>query len=184
MSDEPDIKVCVDDTWLVRRLSDPLGPGHVSVGVTCPIPPSTNNLYASGAKRFLRPAGRKLKDQIIAAIVRELDFVSFEGGWEGFVQAMHRGGGSSDVELLLHHPDIYNKSWKRGSLTRTKNGYRSPYKQMDTLNYVKLVEDAVKDATGIDDSFSVDGVFGKRYAKQPSVQLSVTYTLWGKDDGP
>lgn len=111
-------------------------------------PPSVNKLYVNGrgGRRILSKEGVAFKSRVVGAIVEEC----MKQSWKAAIEAVYLQRAWVHVSIGLHQ-EIYNKSWKPGQ--RTPSGaLQSPYKQEDAPNYFKIIEDAIKEGTGIDDS--------------------------------
>jgi Holliday junction resolvase RusA-like endonuclease len=76
---------------------------------------------------------------------------------------------SLGMAILLDMPDIFNKGWPEKAKTR--------YKKLDVSNRVKLLEDAIAHAGGIDDSQFVNVMSAKR---QGAEQTSIW--IWNADE--
>lgn len=117
-----------------------------------PVPPSVNKMYASGrgGQRFLTKEGAAFKGAMTRAVVTQIAVQP----WAQAVDAVYLHKATVHIAISLHMT-VFNASWKPGS--KTKSGaMQSPYKKQDVLNYGKVVEDAVADGTGIDDSAHFD----------------------------
>jgi len=96
-------------------------------------PPSTNKAYfVRHGRLHLSDAGRAFKTNVISHIVTTTPNLKF------FKPNVPYG------LLLKVHSDMMNAGWPDKCKTR--------YKKWDATNRVKLVEDALKEAFGIDDS--------------------------------
>lgn len=146
-----------------------------------PEPPSVNTSYTTfHGKRTLTAAGRKFKTEVLAGLTAEL--LTCEP-WDRYRTAYFIHGG--EVSLTLRYfTVIYNASWVSGKLTKTPKGAtRDPYKQVDTLNRVKLVEDAIATATGIDDRACCRHVLEKHHHElEPYVSIEYALNLWVPPD--
>lgn len=154
---------------------------HVFISALCRFPPvSTNKLYSGAGKRYLSKKGQAYKDEVISLLSGEISLSGWpDYGWKDFHEAFHAHGGSAHLEITLFMADFYNPKWKQGELVELKNGYRSPYKVKDTTNYVKLLEDAVSRATGIDDSCTVSNKNDKKPTEGESYAvIEANYYLW------
>lgn len=100
------------------------------------IPISSNKAYFDrpGGGRVLTAHGKRYKSETTATLVRDYptDLKFFES---------NKGYG---ILIVLFMPTVLNKGWPETAKTR--------YKKLDASNRVKLLEDALIDATGIDDS--------------------------------
>lgn len=106
------------------------------------LPPSTNHAYFTLPKggRSLTKAGKKFKVETAAYITRHLQSQVRD------VKQNHPYG--LGIQL---HMSIFDKRPGRGAR----------YKKVDASNRIKLLEDAVASAIGIDDSQFVTCVIGK-----------------------
>lgn len=112
------------------------------------VPPSTNNVYFNLPKggRVLNNAGKKYKTEISTTIMREHQAEIRD------VQLNHPYG-----ILFVVNMAILNAGWPEKARTR--------YKKLDATNRVKLLEDAIVEALGIDDSQVVISVVIKRHSE-------------------
>jgi hypothetical protein len=118
------------------------------VSMSDPKPPSVNRLYTTGyrGRKILSKEGEAYKAALTACVVAECMVLP----WKSAIDAVYREVAWVNVVIGVH-TSIFNKSWKPGGLTES-GALQSPYKKMDGSNYIKVVEDAIADATGIDDS--------------------------------
>jgi Holliday junction resolvase RusA-like endonuclease len=112
------------------------------------VPPSTNNVYFNLPKggRVLNAAGKKYKTEISTTIVRQHQAEIRD------IQLNHPYG-----ILFVVSMNILNAGWPEKAKTR--------YKKLDASNRVKLLEDAIVEALGIDDSQVIISVVVKRHAE-------------------
>ncbi len=100
------------------------------------LPPSVNHAYFNLPRggRTLTKQGKKFKTDVKARILERYyqDITK--------VKPNHPYG----LAVVLTFADLTNKTWPREAKSR--------YKKIDASNRVKLLEDAVSDALGIDDS--------------------------------
>lgn len=117
-------------------------------------PISINAAYANGphGRRFLTAAGKKFKDTLVRAIVAAIDPVLVSE----IESIILNDQGWVELEIHIDFEDYRVKSWKPGKM---------PWRQKDTSNYIKLIEDAVVTATGIDDCAHKSVKATKRDAK-------------------
>ncbi len=122
------------------------------------LPPSVNNLYhdqpvhVGGAgmikkviiKRVLTDEGRRFKKETLAHLVK-----GFQPQLRCFKQ---------NVPYVAYYrfmvTDLQNKTWPKSAKTR--------YKKFDASNLVKVLEDVIVEASGIDDSNFLTVVSEKR----------------------
>ena len=98
-------------------------------------PPSTNKAYFHNhGKQVLAREGRAFKKMVTAHVATTYPREC----------AQFKKNAPYLVYLRIHLPSLENKGWPKKCDVR--------YKVFDSTNRVKLVEDALKDALGIDDS--------------------------------
>lgn len=126
------------------------------ISMTIPgLPPSTNNVYfdrqvATGkggkpvVKRILNDQGRKYKLTTSTYLLKN---------YSDMLKLL-----KPDIPLglaiILDAPNLINKGWPKTAKSR--------YKKFDASNRIKLLEDAIAEACGIDDSNFVYVISGKR----------------------
>lgn len=110
------------------------------------IPPSVNHAYVNLPRggRTLSVKGKAYKVEISSTLIRyqQPALMSF------------RKNKAYGLAICLEMPNIYNAGWPEKTDVR--------YKKIDVTNRVKLLEDAIYDALGIDDSQGVTVVISKR----------------------
>ena len=123
-------------------------------------PVSINKAYTvfRGEKKLTK-AGKAFKDALSQAVSR----ATFE--WKRAHQTTYQEGGKAELHITLFFPDLYNKTWTKGGKVKTR------YKKKDASNYLKLIEDAVSDGSGIDDCFNLDLHIRKRHSDTPRVEV-------------
>lgn len=117
------------------------------------LPPSINNLYTDNffksggrlmSKRTLSAEGKVFKKETLAYIVKK-----YQPQLRFF---------KKNVPYCFYYrfitPDLYTKTWPKTAANR--------YKRFDASNLVKVLEDVVVDACGIDDSNFLTVVSEKR----------------------
>lgn len=114
------------------------------------IPPSANNAYATvHGHRILSSKGKKYKAETKTALVsrfpKEMRFFKPNVPYLVFIR--------------LYFPEVENKTWFQGKA-------ESRYKRFDVGNCLKLLEDCLKDAAGIDDSQHMRVVLDKQQGKE------------------
>jgi len=110
------------------------------------LPVSVNALYFQrSGRRILSSAGRKFKNKFIAELggADKWELMSFKADQEATYE-LH-------IWFYMKDEDIYNMTY--GKDKRVK----SPFKDVDTSNMIKLVEDCISQLVGIRDrnNFSV-----------------------------
>lgn len=99
------------------------------------LPPSTNRAYRSTPRGVLKSAeARRFEAEAKAQLLRSFSFDA---------EPINENEPHC-LELHFFFKDLENKSWPKTAKRR--------YKRRDTSNYVKLTEDVVAEALGIDDS--------------------------------
>lgn len=142
-----------------------------------PKPISINDAYSTnGPKRFLTSAGRAFKDALAAAMSRAIS--NHDMPWKEVIDFVYKQGGHIELSIWLYVEDLINDSWSvGGSMTKPKNKSkepepRLPYRKRDADNYIKLVQDSIARATGIDDAAVLDSSIHKRQAGLPRTVLA------------
>ena len=132
------------------------------------LPPSSNNAYFNmkGGGRTLSDEGRKYKNETKTFIAQ-----NYAKHMKYFVPNVEY---TIFFQLTFLPTDFYNKSFGK------KKGSESLIKKLDISNRVKLVEDALKDATSIDDSCTT--LLGIR--KVPGDVERTTIFVWRQPDDP
>lgn len=129
------------------------------VEVTYDKPPvSINDAYTvfRGRKKLTKE-GTMFKDDLAKVVAQS----SFD--WKTAHDLVYQHGRGLHLVVTLGFPNLMNKSWKPGRLTKTKGGNpRSRFKKKDASNYLKLIEDAVCRGSGIDDCNITDVSIRKR----------------------
>ncbi len=136
-----------------------------------PKPPSVNHMYRTGfrGKRVLTKKGIEFKSALTAVVVEEV----MRRDWKRAVEDVYLRAAGVRVVMGFNTP-IYNSSWSPG--TTLGNGeLQSPYKKLDGPNYIKALEDAVVDGTGIDDSAHL--LFTVEKIDSPTTFVEVGYEI-------
>ena len=117
-----------------------------------PKPVSVNRMYTPGrnGRKFLSAEGKHFKDSLKKVIARKL--LESEYLWTETQDLVYRSGYCTRLRIDLFLETVTNNSWKPGGGTTSKGAPRSPFKRIDGSNYAKIIEDAVSEGTGIDDS--------------------------------
>lgn len=147
-------------------------------------PVSVNHLYSQNAagRRFLTTEGKAFKDLTKSMISRAC---SVSKTWGRASTEVYERGGYTRLEIWLALPGMRNKSWKAGPIVRTPSGSpRSPYKMLDGHNYVKIVADAVKEGTGIDDSLLQGSSEDKLLDWSGPPEVRITFQVWLPNSSP
>lgn len=127
-------------------------------------PPTTNKAYFSkGGRLHLSAEGRGFKAKVISHLTerypKELRFFKKNNPYL--------------IYLRLYMDDLENKGWPEKCQNR--------YKVFDATNRLKLVEDALKEVTGIDDSHHVAFLVEKRSCT-PGASVHVEIRAWNLEE--
>jgi Holliday junction resolvase RusA-like endonuclease len=119
------------------------------------LPPSLNELYIKtrGGKRALSEGGRKYKAETTALLAQKF-------------QAEMRQLTPNTPFLVLarfYFENVENLGWGKGTCSR--------YKRIDVTNRIKVLEDCLKDAGGVDDSQNLTMILDKREGRPERVDL-------------
>ncbi len=128
-----------------------------------PKPISVNAMYSEGphGRRFLTTEGKHYKDKLREETSRAVSILP----WKIAVDGVYKQGASASLEILLVMDNLLNGAWKVGGGTTGKGDPQSPYRRIDGSNYIKLIEDAVAEGIGIDDSANLRTVVEKAQSK-------------------
>ncbi len=124
------------------------------------VPPSINGLYTRGpgGRRILSKEGLRFKANLTSTVAAGLPH-----DWGKIILAAHTIPAKVIFDIALFHPNFYNHSWKPGGRT-AKGSLQTPYQKLDATNYIKITEDAVVAATGIDDCMHLCASITKAFA--------------------
>lgn len=128
------------------------------------LPPSSNQAYwdKPNGGRILTKAGAKYKKDVVQHILKN--------------HAMETQQLAKDVTigclLCFGFPDLFNEGWPKKAKSR--------YKRQDVENRPKLLIDAIKEATSMDDS---QICFHNKY-KYKSEKPQTTVYIWDEDKEP
>lgn len=126
--------------------------------IELPMPPSVNKLYyVRNGRKALSSEGRALKEQMRAAIVLSSASSAAASDLENV---------PLQLELTFFFEELENRGWSQKK-TQTR------YKKVDVSNRVKLVEDAVCEALGIDDSVFMSIHLSKQEGASRGVRVRV-----------
>ena len=120
------------------------------VEMSDPRPISVNKMYASGRNgtRFLTTEGRHYKARLCEEIAKAVATLP----WKAAVDGVYKEGAGVRLEVILALDRLMNTAWRVGGGTTPSGEPRSPFFKIDATNYIKLIEDAIVQGTGIDDS--------------------------------
>lgn len=137
------------------------------VSLSDPEPPSVNRMYTNGyrGRRILSKEGERFKAAMTKAVVGEISVLP----WRAAVDQVYTGGAGVQLVIGLSR-EIFNNAWVPGAKTKGGNP-QSPYQKMDATNYIKVIEDAVVDATGIDDNAHIEVTVHKWQSASPLVEI-------------
>jgi len=129
------------------------------VDVELPMPPTSNKIY-----RNIPGKGRALTKEAYAWRTRAVNTISKSGD---LVLNKFSLSEQYGLYLVFKFSDIQNKGWEKGKSS-------SKWKRIDLSNRIKLLEDAIKYATGIDDSSTFVLFCAKtKTVREPSVNVSL-----------
>jgi len=142
---------------------------HDGIGV------SVNRLYRhQGARKFLTKEGKAFKDGLINATAQLLMPLS----WNAIVDEVYCNAAWVNFELWVY-ADMVNTAWRVGGGVTKGGNRRSPMQKIDVSNYLKLIEDSIAEATGIDDSMNMDVTIHKRQSVEPRIVVKYeVYEAW------
>lgn len=134
------------------------------------LPPSSNNIYntipghgrrlSTPARQFQMKAMRVIQQEGRAALLKLKQNVPYQ------------------LKLVFYFPEVENKGWYETWTRGPKQGQRKAetrYKRIDLSNRIKLLEDTVADALGIDDCHTFRLVIEKEHdPKRPRVEVFLT----------
>lgn len=136
------------------RPAEPAASFHVLYDEKEPI--SINRAYIRGphGRVTLSAEGRAFKASLSAVVSAALPW-----DWGVIVDRAYTEPLFVQLDVAILFPDFHVKAWKKARKKHTATGERIttlPYQKKDGSNYIKLIEDAVAEATGIDDSFHLN----------------------------
>lgn len=126
------------------------------------VPPSVNHAYGQRhGKRFLTTEGKAYKNETKTFISRNYATQLL------FVKKNEKYA----ISIVCYFEELENKTWPEKVDDR--------YKKLDATNRVKLLEDALVEAVGIDDSHFFQVTVTKRHvSKSPSGKEETHIWLW------
>lgn len=131
------------------------------------LPPSTNKLYELGMKTL--PDGRKVPFKRLSTAAKKYQtWASTElaKAW-GFSKVKLDPNKPHDLTVIFLLPEVENKGWATGKA-------KTRFKKKDVTNYIKLMEDIVASACGVDDSATFDTRLMKRLStKNPRIEIYI-----------
>lgn len=119
-----------------------------NITVVLPMPPTSNNIYVNrySGGRVKTTLARSWQTKAVKSIVREAN-LGFQDGLDPNKQYL--------LIMVFYFDKIVNKGWNEFWKQGKKAGHRksnTKWRKIDLSNRVKLAEDAMKTASGIDDS--------------------------------
>lgn len=134
------------------------------------LPPSSNNIYktipghgrhlSSAAKQFQLKAMRVIQQEGRAALLNLKQNVPYQ------------------LHMTFFFPEVENKGWFETWTRGPKQGQRKAetrYKRIDLSNRIKLLEDTIASALGIDDCHTFRLIIEKAHdPKNPRVEVALT----------
>ena len=140
------------------------------VKVTLEMPPTSNHIYtkAPGGGRMLTRLARSWKKKAVGHMVRDSG-LGFQDGLDPNKRYW--------VEFVFFFEAVENKGWNEFYKKGEKEGQRKAamrWKKIDLSNRVKLLEDSVQEAVGVDDSATFAQVLQKNVdERDPRVEVSM-----------
>lgn len=149
---------------------------HIEFHLSDPKPVSVNRMYGTRqGRRYLTNEGRTFKDALKAEAVNACLLSSVP--WPEVIDSIYKRGYYAELHVQLFLSNLLNKSWKPGG-GETKGGApRSPYTKLDATNYLKLIEDAVSEGVGIDDSCTMQATIVKIPCDEKDIGVHVQYLV-------
>lgn len=119
----------------------------IRIAVELTLPPTSNHIYTNrGGKRILSNEARSWKRRAVSLISRTAKL-----GWMAELDVNSR----YLLVLVFYFDYLENKGWSESYTRGPKKGKRKAetrWRKIDLSNRIKLAEDAMKEATGVDDS--------------------------------
>lgn len=132
---------------------------HPGIGV------SVNRLYGNqGARKFLTKEGATFKSELVNAVSKMILPLQ----WPAVMEEVYCNEAWVRFHLTIY-ADIRNPTWRPGGGSTKGGNRRSPMRKVDASNYLKLIEDSVAEAVGIDDSVNLDITIRKRQSVEPRI---------------
>jgi Holliday junction resolvase RusA-like endonuclease len=140
------------------------------IHATLSMPPSSNHIYFNihGGGRGMTGEAKSWKKKATTQVINQnrLQFSQPLDPNEKY-----------DLTLHFYFAEIENKGWNEFFTRGEKAGQRKAetrWKRMDLSNRVKLVEDAIKDAVGVDDSCTFIHTLAKDHdPENPRVEVTL-----------
>lgn len=120
---------------------------HYKISATLQMPPTSNNIYSSvGSKRIKTGEARSWQHRAVKEIMRQSN-LSIQDEFDPTRMYW--------MDLHFFFEAVVNKGWGERFVRGDKKGQRkaeTKWKKIDLGNRLKLLEDTVKTAVGVDDS--------------------------------
>ena len=121
---------------------------HYKISATLAMPPTSNNIYANrgGGGRVKTTEARSWQNRAIKEIMRQSKLG---------IQTAFDPTRMYWLDLHFFFEEVINKGWNEFYTRGPKKGQRkadTKWKKIDLGNRLKLLEDTVKSAVGVDDS--------------------------------
>lgn len=143
------------------------------------MPESVNHLYITGMHggKVLSAAGRQFRDGLCKAVAEATMHVA--GGWRQKIDDVYDRRCAVEVFYTIYFADLLNKSWRPGKVNKSGNA-QCPFKRQDASNYIKVIEDAVVEGTGIDDAAHFWTHVSKEWDPDHP-RIVINYSIWTMD---
>jgi Holliday junction resolvase RusA-like endonuclease len=120
---------------------------HYKIEATLPLPPTSNNIYVdrAGGGRTKTTEARSWQRRATKDIMRQSDLT---------IQAEFDPDRMYWMDLHFFFAAVINKKWQERYKRGPKKGQRkgeNKWKKIDLSNRIKLLEDTVRNAVGVDD---------------------------------
>jgi Holliday junction resolvase RusA-like endonuclease len=120
---------------------------HYDLSATLAMPPTSNNIYTSSSgKRVKTTQARSWQNRAVKEIMRQSGLT---------IQSEFDPNRMYWLDLHFFFEAVINKGWNERWQRGKKQGQRkaeTKWKRIDLGNRLKLLEDTVKNAVGVDDS--------------------------------
>ena len=139
-----------------------------AIKVVLPMPPSSNNIYVKKPKGGMTKSteARSWERRALQTIVRDNN-LGLQSEFDR--EAMYW------LDLTFYFEEITNKGWHERWKKGAKKGQRkaeNKWKKIDLSNRIKLLEDTVRKAVGVDDSATMELSLHKRCSPDnPRVEI-------------
>lgn len=141
-------------------MSGPLEPPNLHIFTIPFLPPTSNHIYKNkrgGGGRFLTPLAEQFKLAVKTHLADKYLHTIMSLNPDGIYYVFFK--------FFMERDDVFNKGFGK------KRGAKSKYNRLDISNRIKLIEDAFKDAIGIDDCQFFLIKAGKYVSPNPRVEI-------------